>query len=189
MSRDVPDLPIRGLVPTAQEAKEFRDVRVVPPLGTAYAYRFVLHRSWSALEGTPSPAATPRLDSFVPIGAYSAFAEPLPPVIVSFGARLAPPDSPSLVEALRSYCDAETYEVLHVRPQRYVGGKALECLAQKRDPIFGLIKMRLAMLRDGGRLFGLSAMAPAAVYPDFVRYMSLALFSFELESAHGDASA
>jgi hypothetical protein len=90
-----------------------------------------------------------------------------------------------VVELFEKYCDEEGYEVLAVRPQRYAVGDVVEGLMIQPDSPLGPVKMRLAMFDDGGRLFGLSGMAPVGLYSEYVRILSLAMLSFELALPQG----
>lgn len=182
------DLPLVGLVPTAAERSRYRNVRVTPPLGSAYAYCVVLPVAWHAVD-TPSDRTPSHLGSSpTAIGVFSPLSPPYPPVLLSFGVSLLRPGR-SVTAALDTYCAREGYEVLIRRPQRHSAGMVVEALASQPESPFGPIKLRLAMFEDGGRLFGLSAMAPVDLYPTFVREMSLALVSFVLVQPLGPRSA
>lgn len=178
------ELPVLGLVPSSEERNLYRNVHVTPEAGIAYSFNIIIPATWHAVK-LPVTADSGRIGThFVAIGVFSPFEPPIPPVVLSIGARVAPP-SKSVASLFREYCDAEQYEALVIRPQRYAVGNVIEGLVRQQTSPLGPVKMRLAMFEDGGRLFGLSGMAPPEMYPDFVRAMSLAMLSFELTLPQG----
>ncbi|EYF08107.1 hypothetical protein [Chondromyces apiculatus] len=178
------DLPIEDAVPGPGEKDQFRNVRLTPDAGPAYAYSLLIPVGWHGL-AIPEEARTDTVETkFTPIGLFSPFAKPMPPVVLSVGVRLMLTAN-SIAEQFLEHCAEEGYEVLTMRPQEYAAGAVVEGLARQADSPLGPLKMRLAMFEDGGRLFGLSAMAPENLYAEFIRPLSLAMLSFELVMPQG----
>lgn len=169
------DLPSVGLAPTPEEKSHYRNFRVVPDAGQAYGYSVILPENWYPVEIPQQPIST----EFSGIGLFSPYVPPLPPVLLSIGARVLTHDT-TVADACEEYLETQEYEVLASRIHRYSVGDVVECLAVQTDTPFGTMKMRLAMFEDGGRLFSICGMSPLDEYPIHIRVLSLAMLSFQL---------
>ncbi len=174
------DLPLIGLAPKPDEMSFFVNVHVKPIAGEAYGYSLILPRTWSKLPDASGPDAVPTAARFTSLGIFAPFDPPLPPITMSVGVRLAT-RSASVADAFLEYCRDEDFEVHLMRPQLYSAGTVMEGLVTQNVAPVGLMKVRMAMFEDGGRLFLLAGMAPAVLYPDALRALSLAMIAFELD--------
>ncbi len=174
------DLPLIGLAPKSDEMSAFVTVHMKPMAGAAYGYSLILPRTWSKLSDPTGPDAVPTAARFTSLGIFSPFDPPLPPITMSVGVRLAV-RAASVADAFLEYCRNEEFEVHLMRPQLYSAGTVIEGLVTQSVAPVGLMKVRMAMFEDNGRLFLLAGMAPGALYSDCVRALSLAMIAFELD--------
>jgi len=171
-------------MPAREDAASFVNVSVTPAVGATYRYRSVLPVGWIKQGDLPNPERVASADRFSALGVFSPALRMIPPVIVSFGAILAPQKAPVSIYFER-YCQYQGYSILAMEPRRFFAGMVLDGLVTQEAPGWGSLLIRVAMFEDGGRLFALAGMAPAAVYERFVRPFSLAMRTFELQWPRG----
>lgn len=170
-------LPVDDLMPGADERALFNNVSVVPVMDPIFAYSIVLPDGWYRLD-SPGPTWELSEERFSALGVFTPAERMEPPVVVSCGV-IQMPDGASVASCFERYCRVEELEILSVGPQELMAGAVVDGLVRRRVGGWDLT-MRLTMFEDGGRLFGISGMAPSSIYPDVVRELSLALYSFEL---------
>ena len=175
-------LPTIGLMPEAEERASFENVHVVPPAGIAYGYTAVLPARWHMQPDPPGARPIPSADHFSALGVFTPAARARPPVVVSFGTTPAP-GGMSVASCFEAYCALQGYAILAMRPAVFLAGRVIDGLASTDTAMAGRLLIRLALFEERGRLFGLAGMAPEAAYPRFVRALSLAMTTFELDWA------
>jgi hypothetical protein len=178
------DLPLSGLTPTPDERPLFNNIVVTPTAGVAYRYSLVLPSGWYKLPDMPGEKAFPEVGRFTALGVFSPYEQPAPPVLLSAGVTL-PPSRDSVASHFERYCHEEGFEIIAMRPSAFCVGNVVDGLALQNAPPIGEVKMRIAMFEDGGRLFVLSGMAPSPLYSKFIRFLSLAMLTFELAHPAG----
>lgn len=178
-------LPLEGLMPEGDEKALFNNVSILLPMDPIYEYSIVLPDGWYR-QDSPAPDWAVLEDRFSTLGVFTPAERPAQPIVVSCGV-IRMPGGLTVTDCFEQYCRREGFEVLTTRPQEMMAGTVIEGLARRTTADLGLT-MRLAMFEDGGNLYGLAAMAPTSLYPDVVRELSLALYTFELQWPSGPSA-
>lgn len=176
-------LAVDGLMPTPEERASFNKVTVVPAVPSCL-YTFVLPDGWYSHIDPRKQKRSLSGAHFTALGVFSPEERIVPPLVVGFGAVLVPRQG-SVGAYYEEYCRREGYEILAKRRAVFLCGAVLDGLVSSRSPDGEELLIRLAMFEDAGRLFGLSGMAPAAMYDRAARILGLALSTFELHWPSG----
>ena len=171
-------LAVDGLMPTPEERDMFNKVTVVPAVPSCL-YTFVLPDGWHSHVDPRTQERSLSGARFTALGVFSPEERIAPPLLVSFGAILVP-EQGSVSAYFEEYCRSEGHEIVAKRQAQFLCGAVIDGLLSSRSPGGEELLIRLAMFEDAGRLFGLSAMAPAAMYDRAARILGLALTTFEL---------
>jgi hypothetical protein len=176
-------LVLDGLMPTPEERPLFNRLKVRASV-VSCSFSFVLPDGWYSHLDPLSRPGTLSSDRFTALGVFSPEEKIAPPLVISFGAILVPPRG-TVAGYFEELCRIEGYEVLARRRASFLCGAVIEGLTRRRTAAGDDVLVRRAMFEDGGRLFGLSGLAPAALFPAAARVIGLALFSFELRWPSG----
>lgn len=187
MPFDDPDLPTQGFTPTKDELKDFNQVRIQhkkPDIG----YSLLLPREW--VEHPIPPGKTDLSDesSYVPIGLFSQTADMMPPFVLSIGVRPTPKAKGYVADWLERQCEEQRLVIEKMKIHHFLVGAVVEVAALQQADLAPM-KLRIAMFEDGGRLFVLTAMAPASLWQAAVATLSLAIATFELDDPKGPTVA
>jgi hypothetical protein len=108
---------------------------------------------------------------------------PRGPLVFSVAARPAQPDG-RVSHWLEQLCRNQGFVRGPIAPSRLGASPAVTCDAIQKG--YGVVmKMRLLLMEDGGRLFQINAMAPEALWPAAEKRFLPMLESFQLAEVHG----
>ena len=117
---------------------------------------------------------------FLPLSVSMA---PYAAVVFSVAARPAFSDG-AVYEWMMYLVGREDFEIQGAMPVRIGGTEAVECRAIQQTEA-GPMRMCIVMFEDGGRLFNLTAMAPAAIWDSIEPAFDQIFDSFRIEDPRG----
>lgn len=183
MALDDPDLPMKGVVPSKEELKEFLTISLRHKEAPDFDASFMLPDGWYR-QGTPK--GQPDLKDpaeFLPLGVFTPTKDFMPPVVFTIGTRRAPKEG-SVAEWLEKQCYVQGLALQRMEVHEFLFGKGIDALALQASDLTPL-KMRIVMFEDGGRLFALTGMSPVRMWDTVVATLSLAILTFELLQPKG----
>jgi hypothetical protein len=185
MALDDPDLPTKGIFPNEEELKDCINVTVRQPRPDL-EFSLLLPDGWYQ---QPAPADNidfSREGEFAPLALFSASKEFLPPIVFSVGVRPAPKKG-NVAEWLERQCYLSQLALERMKLNKFLFGWAADAVALQASD-FGKLKVRLTMFEDGGRLFGLTGMAPLDLWDIWVVPLGLCVNTFELLNPKGQSA-
>ncbi len=186
----MPDLPPETLVMPSKDiypqevlSSEFVDHRTVPFDDRALEFTFTCRKTWT-WHGLSVPSKEDELD-FVPLAFVSGPETAEAPSIIQVGYRLCEREV-DLQDYLEAYCELLGYKILKAQWCNYSGRTVYDVLV--RTKARGIDSLaRLALSRDGQRLFLVSGICASAGYPQLAKEIGVAVVSFELVNPSGKA--
>lgn len=186
MALDDPDLPMKGVLPTQEELKEFMTLTVRPGQSDL-DFSFMLPDGWYQ---QPAPPERPNLKDegeFLPLGVFTPTKNFIPPIVFSAAVRPAPKQG-TVAEWLEEQCHLQQLALQRMTVHTFLFGPAADAVALQASEL-GPLKLRVVAFEDGGRLFVLTAMAPLKLWDTVVATLSLAILTFELLEPKGNTVA
>lgn len=175
---DDPDLPMKGLTPSAEELADMMTITVRHER-PEFEYSFLLPDGWYK---QPDPPGKPKIKEseydFLSLGVFSVTKDFVPPVVFSVGVRPAPKEG-YVAEWLETQCIMQGLALERMTVHQFLFGWGADAVALQASDI-GPLKMRIVMFEDSRRLWVLTGMAPLKLWEGSVVPLSRAICSFEL---------
>lgn len=159
---------------------EFETILCNPLAQTGLGFTFSKPASWQVLE---IPAEPPQFDNpafFLPLHVCMS---PLAAIIHSVAARPAYDDG-SVSQWMEWLCGQQGIAIESSRAVTIGASPAVECEGTQ-DSEAGPLRLRILFLEDGKRLFTVTCLAPAELWPTAEPIFAQMLGSFRLETVHG----
>lgn len=162
-------------------AETFPQVDVMPAI-PRFAYRVQVPADWQRV---PIPEenvdfSNPAL--FMPLGVFMATWG-----LVVFSAAVRPAYSDgTLVDWLMYLCREQDFQIVEFMPVTLGESHAAACVCTQ-DSEGGMMKIRMAIFEDGGALYNLLGMAPAAVWDSVAPTFEQMITSFRLAEPQGSS--
>lgn len=182
---DDPDLPMQGLIPTAEELKGFMTL-TVRQARPDLEYSMLLPEGWYQQPAPPGRPDFSKEAEFAPLGVFTPTKDFMPPLVYSVGVRPAPKTG-AVTEWLERHCYLQQLALEKMKIHQFLFGLGADAIALQPSDL-GPMKMRVTMFEDGGRLFVLTGMAPIKLWEASVPTLSLATLTFELLQPKGQTA-